>query len=112
VQPRRFLILPQVEQDVEQMISAGGAMVENVGRSWEMVEEVWGVKGLPPQLQSQTTMLNGFELSVFDEFGCCFVFGWRASDGLLVLFAMSKMQASSPAATIIGQFRDRIENFK
>ena len=112
MKPRSFQILPEVEQDVEKLIAAGGAMVENVGRSWEMVEDVWGKQGLPQELQSHTTPLNGFDLSVFDEFGCCFIFGWRERDRLLVLFAICKMQASSPAAAIINQFRNRIEAFK
>lgn len=116
MKPRSHRIHPDVDHDYEQLLEGGERIKDSIGRGWEMVHDVWLRNGLPigdglENRQTDEPEINGFRLIVIDEFDCTFLFGWRATDQLLVLFAMSEIRRSWSATRVIAEYRDRIENF-
>jgi hypothetical protein len=109
LKPKRSEVHPRVEDDIAALLKGSRATRDSAARGWALVHDGWLKDGLPPELSAPVARLHGFELTVLDAFRCTLVFGWRASDRRLVLFAMVPMAADQSAAQIIDRFKDRIE---
>jgi len=103
---------PSVEDDIAAMLAGSRATRDRAARGWALVHDGWLKDGLPPELSAPAAKCCGFELTVLDAFQCTLVFGWRASDKRLVLFAMVPMAADQTAAQIVDRFKDRIEGYR
>jgi len=112
LKPKRSDVHPQVEDDIAALLKGSRASRDSAARGWALVHNGWLRDGLPSELSAPVARLHGFELTVLDAFRCTLVFGWRASDRRLVLFAMVPMAADQSAAQIIDRFKDRIEGYR
>jgi hypothetical protein len=101
-----------VEADIAALLKGSRAMRERAARGWAVVHDGWLRDALPPEFSAPNARRNGFELTVLDAFQCTLVFGWRASDERLVLFARIPMAADPTVAQIIERFKDRIERYR
>ena len=112
MKPKHSEVHPKVEDDIAALLKGSRATRDSAARGWALVHDGWLADGLPAELSAPVTRLHGFELTVLDAFRCTLVFGWRASDRRLVLFAMVPMAADQSAAQIIDRFKDRIEGYR
>ncbi len=112
MKPKRSAVHPRVEDDIAALLKGSRAARDRAARGWALVHDGWLKDGLPPELFAPAARCDGFELTVLDAFQCTLVFGWRASDRRLVLFAMVPMAADQSAAQIIERFKDRIEGYR
>jgi hypothetical protein len=111
LKPKRSEVHPRVQDDIAALLKGPRAMRDSAARGWAVVHDGWLEDGLPPEFSEPNARRNGFELTVVDAFQCTLVFGWRASDKRLVLFAMLPMAADQSAAQIIERVQDRIEGY-
>jgi hypothetical protein len=112
LKPRRSEVHPGVEDDIAALLKGPRALRDSAARGWAVVHDGWLQDGLPPEFSAPNARRNGFELTVVDAFQCTLVFGWRASDKRLVLFAMQPMAADRSAAEVIDAIHDRIEGYR
>lgn len=113
MKPRSHWVHPEVEKDIATLIAdpspdvryAIGQMVDEVFTSW--LDE-----GPPTDLVSKPhAYINEFQLYVFDEFDCTFLFGWRETSGLISVFAITRMNRRNNAPYIVTKYRSRVEQY-
>ncbi len=103
---------PRVEDDIAALLTGPRALRDSAARGWALVHDGWLRDGLPPELSRPNARRNGFELTVLDAFHCTLVFGWRARDQRLVLFAMTALARDQSATQVIERFKERIEGYR
>jgi hypothetical protein len=86
------------------------AQRKGASSGFALIHNKWYVEGVPELLWHPKQSINGYALTVIDEFGVTWLLGWKEETQELVLFAAQAMDGQSSATDIIDAYRERVEH--